>query len=330
MIRRRSVVAQTPTTAFFAPAPGHRLAVARDLRLGHLQHERVRVVARDVVLAAALVAEADVRPARLVDVDAVEDRAEVDEERVVDRADERLAAARHAGDRPGRDLAVVRVGLRAGVGRRDRHVVRDPPRPHLLAVVRLAVEVVGLDEVEVRIADRVDGRGRVQERLRVAEALVELPAVGHVRAPVAGVVDLHVVARLGIELAEVRPAGRLLQRDPVGDDREAAGGVRRGERVDVGVVGRGVGEDLRGLAMARAGGEPDRQRPGGERGRRGRAQDGGSAHERSSGWGRSCLRFSGANGYNFPCKSPCSATRSQVRVGLRNANLDGGVGRRPG
>src|SRR6185503_9323990 len=70
---------------------GDRTAVTRDVARGHLQDERVRVVARDVVLAAALVAETDHRPAGLVDVDAVEDRAEVDEEGVVDGADERLA-----------------------------------------------------------------------------------------------------------------------------------------------------------------------------------------------------------------------------------------------
>ena len=221
---------------------------------------------------------------------AVEDRAEVDEERVVGRADERLAAAGHAADRLRGDLAVVRdtvfgPALAGATGTS----LRDPPRPDLLAVVRLAVEVVGLDEVEVRIVDRVDGRGRVQERLRVAEALVELPAVGDVRPPVARVVDLDVVAGLGIELAEVRPARRLLQRDPVRDDRQAAGGVGRGERVDVRVVGRRVGEDLRGLAMAGAGGEADRQRAGGERGRRGRAQDGGSAHGALLGWGTPML-----------------------------------------
>ena len=70
-----------------------RLAVPRDLALRHLQHERLRVVARDVVLAAALVAETDVRTARLVDVDPVEHRTEVDEERIVGRSDDRLAAA---------------------------------------------------------------------------------------------------------------------------------------------------------------------------------------------------------------------------------------------
>ena len=68
--------------------------------------------------------------------------------------------------------------------------------------------------------------------------VLELPAVGDVLAPVTGVVDLDVVARLRVELAEVRAAGRILERDPVRDDREAARRVRRGERVDVGVVGR--------------------------------------------------------------------------------------------
>ena len=83
----RSVVDHTPTTAFAASAPDDGLAVAGHLGLGHLQDDRVDVVAREVVLAAARVARA------VADVDRVERRPEVDEERVVDLAGEHLAAA---------------------------------------------------------------------------------------------------------------------------------------------------------------------------------------------------------------------------------------------
>ena len=102
------------------------LVVTRDLGLRHLEHERVRVVGGHVVLAAALVAEPDVGPAGLVDVDAVEHGAEVNEEGVVGRADEALAAALQAPHGAGLDRRVVRDGLRADVVRRHRHVVRDP------------------------------------------------------------------------------------------------------------------------------------------------------------------------------------------------------------
>ena len=60
---------------------------------GHLQDDRVDVVARQVVLAATGVAGA------VADVDRVERRAEVDEERIVDLAGEHLAAAAQRLDR---------------------------------------------------------------------------------------------------------------------------------------------------------------------------------------------------------------------------------------
>ena len=247
--------------------PGHAAAVARHVGLLHLQRERVRVVARDVVLAAALVAQADAGTARLVDVDAVERDGEVDEERVVGRAHEGLAAVRDRLDGAGRDLAVVGDRLRPDVVGRDRQVVRDPQGALQLApaVVGLAVEVVRLDEVEVRIVDRVDRRRRVEERVRVAEPLAELPPVRDVLAAVAGVVDLDVVARLRIELAEVRAARRVLERDPVRDDRQVVRRVGRRERVEVRVVRRRVGEDRRGLAVTRAAAArspPATRRPG--------------------------------------------------------------------
>ena len=182
-------------------------------------------------------------------------------------------------------LRVVGDRLRPDVVGRDRHARRDLARAAQLAVaVGLAVEVVRLDEVDVRVVDGVDRRRRVQERARVAEALLELPAVGDVLAPVAGVVDLDVVARPRIELAEVRAARRVLERDPVRDDRQAARRVRRRERVEVGVVGRRIGEDRRRLPVAGADDARHGERPGRERGHRGRAQDGGSAHAHSLVW----------------------------------------------
>ncbi len=261
--------------------------VARDVGLRHLQDERVGVIARNVVLAAALVAEADVRTAGLVDVDPVEDRVQVEEERIVGGPHERLAAALDRGDGAIRHGRVVGDRLRPDVVGRDRHVRRDPLRAPVMALpVRLPVEVVRLDEVDVRIVDRRDRGRRVEERLRVAEALPELPPVRDVLAPVAGVVDLDVVPRLWIELAEVRASGRLLERDPVGDDRQAAGSVLRREGVDVRVVGRGVREDLWCLTVTRADHAADRERPGDERGHRRRAKGFGSAHPRTPwGWG---------------------------------------------
>ena len=77
----------------------------------------------------------------------------------------------------------------------------------------------------------------------------EAELVGDVRLAVAGVVDVDLVQDVVAELVEVRAAGRLLQRDVVGDQRDRARVIRADERVHVGTVGDRVLGDLRRLAM---------------------------------------------------------------------------------
>ena len=145
--------------------------------------------------------------------------------------------------------------------------------------------------------------------------VLELPPVGDVLVAVTGVVDLDVVARLGIELAEVRAAGRLLERDPVGDDRQAAWRVLRREGVDVGVVRRRVEHDAGRLAVRGAEDHRDDHCRGGQRGQERRADDTGSAHAGLLGVGRvPILTARRRSGYNFPCKSGLFATASQLRT----------------
>src|SRR5204863_5797363 len=98
-----------------------RLVVTGDLALGHLDHDRVRVVAGQVVLAAALVAGADTG----AEVDRVERLAEVDEERIVALAGEHLAATAQRLDALCRESVVIRHRLRADVARHDRQVAPD-------------------------------------------------------------------------------------------------------------------------------------------------------------------------------------------------------------
>jgi hypothetical protein len=242
-------------------APG-----AGDLALRDLQDERVGVVARDVVLAAALVAQPDARAAGLIDVDAVEDRAEVDEERVVDRPDERLAAAGDPADGTVGHGWVIGERLGPGVVRGDGQVVTDEmAADELPVVVAVLPEVVRLDEVDVLVVDRPHRRHVGQERVRVAEPRRELPVVADVLDAVARVVDLDVVAGLRIELPEVRPAGGILEWDPVRDDRQPVRRIRRREGVEVGVVGGRVEHDLRSLSVARAEHAGDRHCRGGRR-----------------------------------------------------------------
>ena len=225
-----------------------RLAVLRHVLLGDLQHDRVDVVARQVVLAAALVAEADAQ------VDGVERRAEIDEEGVVDLPGERQAPAGNALDRLGGDRVVVGDRLRPDVVRRDRRVGQQRLGVDELAlrVVGLALERVELLDVELRIGDRAHARQRVQERVRVADLGPELPLVADVVVAVARVVDVDVVRRPRVEAVEVRPAGRILERDPVGDDRQRILRIIGRVRVEVGVVGRRVDRRERRLAMARS------------------------------------------------------------------------------
>jgi hypothetical protein len=67
---------------------------------------------------------------------------------------------------------------------------------------------------------------------------------------VAVAVDLDVVGRVGGERVEVRAAVGLLERHPVGDERDVVGSLGADERVQVRVVDRRIGRDQRRLPVA--------------------------------------------------------------------------------
>src|SRR5439155_8136936 len=108
---------------------GDGLAVPRHVGLRHLQGDRVDVVARQIVLAATGVARA------VAKVDRVERGPEIDEERIVDRAGEDLAAAGQRPDRLAGDRRVVRDRLGTDVVRCDRQAAGDLARLDELAVL---------------------------------------------------------------------------------------------------------------------------------------------------------------------------------------------------
>ena len=176
--------------------------------------------------------------------------AEVDEERVVTRAREDLAAARQRLDALRGDLLVV--GRRAGadVDRRHHQVAGDDLRLLVAALAGDLRDRVGLVLVEVRVVDRGDDAGRVQER-RPPDVRREAEQVRRVVDRVAVGVDVDAVAGGVRELVEVRPVRRILLGDPVGDDRDRVRLVGRHERVQVRVVRRGVLRDERRLGVAR-------------------------------------------------------------------------------
>ena len=178
----------------------------------------------------------------------VEDRAEIDVERVVALARVDLDAAGQVCDRRLHERAVVRRRAGADVDRRGRQVRAE----HRL----LAVGDPG-DLVRAAAGSSPDPRGCRSVRCcrgtcrRVPRLRLELELVGHVLLAVAVVVHLQLVEHVVGELVEVRAAGRLLEWDVVGDDRHRVGPVGTHERVHVRVVrGRVLTDDGR-LAMAR-------------------------------------------------------------------------------
>ena len=182
----------------------------------------------------------------------IEDRAEVDEERIVTLAREHLPASRDVGDRRTRQRFVVRRRARADVVRRDRSVRK---KRHRLARVAVRLEldqrqVVVLRPVPVRAVERRDRPGVVEERVRVPRDRVEPELVAQVIPAVPVVVDLDLVENRVVERREVRPAGGLFERDEVRDHRDSVRVVRAHERVQVGVVGSRVLADQRRLRVA--------------------------------------------------------------------------------
>ena len=200
-------------------------------------------------------------------VAAVEDveHPQVEEERVLGLAGERLAAAAVGRDGRVAQCGVVRHAGVADVRRCDRCVVEH--QLHLVRALadRGAGQVVGLPEQQVRVLQRRDRAVVVEEGAVAGEAVgvlrhprvAELPGVDDVRLRVVVVVDVDLVPRVGGPRVEVRAAARLLERDPVGDQVDLAVGLR--ERVDVGVVVLRLARDRRRLAVARCRGRGRRQ-----------------------------------------------------------------------
>ena len=125
--------------------------------------------------------------------------------------------------------------------------------------------------VPVRVRERVDRAGVVEERVRRSAS--PCGSGTRRRCPLRRrrVVDVDRVDDVLAERVEVRPARRLLERDVVGDDRDRVRLVRATERVDVRVVRDRVLADQRGLAVARG---PSFLRPAPERDcERGRDQE---------------------------------------------------------
>ena len=193
------------------------------------------------------------------EVQEVERAAKVDEERVIARTDEDLAAAgqREHGLRGHRCVAGARERLRADVVRRHLEVVRDDRAgadcSAFAGHLRDRVEVA---DVEIRVGQRSHRARVVEERVfvegvRRVQVAAEAELVGDVFNRIAVVVDVDFVEHVIAELVVVRAGAGQLPGDVVGDERHRVWRVRAGERVEVGRVrGRIIG-DVRRLAVGR-------------------------------------------------------------------------------
>ena len=129
--------------------------------------------------------------------------------------------------------------LSGGVGTRVASTTGPflPPFSILPSVLKwTSVTRVCLRSVPVRVAQRRDRPGVVEERVRVPRRGREPELVADVVLAVSVVVDLDLVEHGVVEAREVRPAGRSFERDVVGNDVDLARVVRIHERVQVGVV----------------------------------------------------------------------------------------------
>ena len=232
--------------------------VAAQLGDRDLERDGVGVEAGDAVDAGLGVERDHVRRVERAQAAEVEDRAQVDEERVVAGA---------GIDRPGAERAHACLGERGVVGVRPGADVGRNGGQAVAELRRGAVldpgDRVGLADQEVVVGERRDRAVVVEERRDavLARALLGLEPelVGHVVDGVAVVVDVDLVPDGGVELVEVRAAGGLLERDVVGDDRDLGRVVGADERVQVRVVGRRIAGDQGRLAVARRQGTAGRR-----------------------------------------------------------------------
>jgi hypothetical protein len=237
----REAVVHTPITASLA---GGHPVMAGELVDGDLEGDGVdvqRLGGIDPGHRGQEVGEDVVRAQGTQDAE-VEDGAEVDVEAL--------------GPLPGEDADPAAHALDGGVGQ-SRFVVRGGQRPHVarrarqpaaenghLPVRQHPGHGVGLPPVPVRVGQRRDRTGVVEEGVEVGRLALELEQITDVRLPVTVVVDVDGVEDVGPELVEVRPPVRRLQGDVVGDDRHGLGVVGAHEGVEVGAVGHRILRDL--------------------------------------------------------------------------------------
>ena len=218
------------------------------VRLRNLDRNRVRVVVQHAVSSRVVREREGMQGVERPQATEIEDRSQVDEERIVARTRRRPCGCRRGRRRPDTghtspswSVARCSWAARRGANRERRARLRHPRD----GVRLLDAQVVSL------VRRRVDRPGVVEEGVRIRHLRLESEVVRDVFAPVAVVVDVQGVENGRIEPVVVRAARRILERDVVRDDRDGVRVVRAHERVDVRVVGSRIVRDQRSFPVAR-------------------------------------------------------------------------------
>ena len=222
-------------------------AVVRQRTLRHLKGDRVHVHAFQTVDAWRARKRNEVRRVERAQAEQIEHRSEIHEKWIVTLAREHFRAVRQCVDAGVAERLVVRCRAQPDVHRRRGQVdAEDVAAPAIDPRDR-----VGLAHVEIRIVERGDRTGVVQERRLVLNARLEPELVHDVVLGVAVVVHVDAIEHVVAELVEVRSAAGRFERNPVGDQRHRVRHVRTHEGIRVRVVRQRVRRDERRFTVTR-------------------------------------------------------------------------------
>ena len=231
-----------------------RAPVVRQRTLRHLKRDRVHVHAFQTVDAWRARKRNEVRRVERAQAEQIEHRSEIDEKWIVALPREHLGAVRECVDAGVAERLVVRRRAQPDVHRRRCQVdAEDVATPAIDPRDR-----VGLAHVEVRIVERRDRTGVVQECRLVLNARLEPELVHDVVLRIAVVVDVDAIEHVVAELVEVRSAAGRFEGNPVRDQRHRVRGIRAHEGIRVRVVRQRVRRDERRFTVTRRKAQVDR------------------------------------------------------------------------
>ena len=188
----------------------------------------------------------------------VEYRAEIHEKWVIALTRKDLDPARQLSDGGVRECLVRRRRTRSDVDGRCGDVLAENLGVPVAVTTGDSGHAVRLADVPVWIVQRGDGACVVEERVAGPDLRRKAKRIGHVLFTVSVVVNVKAVQHVIAKTGKVWPAGGLLKRDIVGDNRHGIRPIRAYERIDVRIVSLGIVADEWSLAVTRS---PGRHHP---------------------------------------------------------------------